>query len=99
MAPTNRDASRLTEQRRNIALNAYYNDWKSTMNTPTGPKVAVAPARTSAEVVAEIKLGCIACNAVSNEALKTSGQVYDHNVSLYPPNRSSGGAHGLTGTS
>jgi hypothetical protein len=69
------------------------------MNTATGPKVATSPARTSAEVIGEIKLGCMACNAVSNEALKLAGQVYDRNVSLYPFNPSQGGAGGLTGTS
>jgi len=97
MPPTNRDASRLTEQRRNKALNAYYNDWTAAIKS--GNPAATAPGKTSAEVVPEIKLGCMACNAVSNEALKISGQTYDRNVSLYGFNPSQGGAGGLTGTS
>ena len=97
MGTANRDASRLTEQRRNKALNAYYNDWKTSITS--GNRVVTSPARTSAEVIAEIKLGCQACNAVANNLLKVTGQVYDTNVSLYPLNPSQGGASGLTGTS
>ena len=97
MPCTIRDASFLTAQRRNKALNSYKNDWLTQVNARN--QSLKAPAITGAEVVAEIKLGCVACNAASNEALKNSGAAYDANVSLYPANRSSGGAHGLTGTS
>ena len=97
MPVTIRDASLLTAQRRNKALNAYRNDWAAAIIA--GNPSATQPAKTSAEVVAEIKLGCIACNVVSNEARKTSGLSYDPNQSLYPFNPSQGGASGLTGTS
>ena len=97
MPCTIHDASLLTQKRRNKALNAYYNDWKSATNA--GNMAVTGPAKTSAEVVTEIKLGCNACNAVSNEALKNSGAVYDRNVSLYPNNPSRGGPEGLTGSS
>ena len=99
MPCTIRDASLVTAKKRGIALNAYYNDWKNSVNT-TNPNMALTPpANTSAEVVAEIREGCVACNAVSNEAAKNLGLPYDLNVSLYPANPSAGGASGLTGSS
>jgi hypothetical protein len=97
-----RDASMVTLKNRNKALNAYYNDWKAATVTATGATVSQAvtpPAATSAEVIAEIREGCAACYAVSNNQNKVLGLTYDTNISLYPDNRSAGGASGLTGQS
>jgi hypothetical protein len=99
MPCTVRDASLVTTKNRGKALNAYYNDWKNSVGGTTPNSALTPPAMTSAEVVAEIREGCVACNAVSNEAAKVLGQTYDANVSLYPFNPSSSGASGLTGTS
>ncbi len=99
MPCTIRDASLVTAKNRGIALNAYYNDWKNSVNTTNPNSALTPPANTSAEVVAEIREGCVACNALTNETAKVLGQTYDTNVSLYPANPSSGGASGLTGTS
>jgi len=106
MGVTNRDASLLTQKRRGIALNAYYQDWKTnTVNSSRAPGVGVynAPGATSAEVLAQINLGCVSCYAYTNEQVKqgntSSGQQYDSNVAVYPPNISHGGAHSSTGTS
>jgi hypothetical protein len=106
MGVTNRDASWLTQKRRGIALNAYYQDWKSkTVNSAnvTGSPVLNAPAGTSAEVVAQIGLGCTTCYAYNNLQVQqgntSSGQRYDSNVAVYPDNVSRGGASGSTGTS
>jgi len=100
MGTTVRDASMVTLKKRNIALNSYYNSWKAATVLSSAPVAATTgPGRTSAELIKEIQLGCIACNAVSNETAKNAGQAYDRNVSLYPTNPSAGGASGLTGTS
>lgn len=99
MPCTVRDASLVTVKNRGIALNAYYNDWKNSVNAANPNAALTPPANTSAEVVAEIREGCVACNAVSNESAKVLGQTYDSNVSLYPANPSAGGASGLSGTS
>ena len=96
MPCTVRDASLVTVKNRNKALNAYYNDWKNNTVNSTTPNLALnAPAATSQEVIPEIRQGCEACNAVANETNKVLGLTYDTNVALYPPNRSTGGAHGL----
>ena len=100
MPCANRDASTVTTKNRGKALNSYYNDWKTAVVLSSRPNAAlIAPAFTSAEVISEIREGCVACNAVSNESAKILGQAYDANVSLYPNNRSRGGASGTTGVS
>ena len=63
MGVANRDASQLTKARRNRAENAYSNDWKSAI--ANGVSAASSPARTSAEVVTEIKLGCVSCFSIN----------------------------------
>lgn len=97
-----RDASMVTLKNRNKALNAYYENWKAATVNATGAALSQAvtpPAATSAEVVAEIREGCSACYAVTNEQNKVLGLTYDTNITLYPDNRSAGGAGGLTGQS
>jgi len=113
MPCTNRDASLLTKKRRGVAEYSYYNDWRSnTVNNKSGftNQAVIAPARTSAEVIGEIKLGCQTAYAYNNQLVQNGnstfsvavgfpGATYDANVAQYPPNRSSGGAPGLTGSS
>ena len=66
MPTTVYDASLVTVKKRNKALNAYYNDWKSKTVLSSNVNSAVkAPAATSAEVIPEIRLGCSACIADS----------------------------------
>lgn len=86
MGVTNRDASILTKKNRGVAENAYYQQWYSA--TMVEGKGGVAgPAKTSAEVVAEIKVGCTQCATLAAVAAST-----DPNASQYPFNPSSGGA-------
>jgi len=113
MPCTNRDASLLTKKRRGVAEYSYYNDWRSnTVNNNSGftNQAVIAPARTSAEVLSEIKLGCQTAYAYNNQLVQNGntsasaamgfpGARYDANVAVYPPNVSAGGAPGLTGTS
>ena len=100
MPCTVRDASSVTIRNRNMALNSYYNSWKeASVLSPNANLALRGPGVTSAEVISEIKLGCMACNAITNEAAKNTGEVYDPNVSRYPFNPSSGGSSGLTGQS
>jgi hypothetical protein len=79
MGLANRDASVLTQKRRNIAVNAYYESWKASTNS--GNSAATGPARASAEVVSEKNLGCTACFVLTNTT--------DANQLRYPPNVSS----------
>jgi hypothetical protein len=79
MGVANRDASQLTKQRRNKAENAYSTGWKAAVLS--GIASATSPARTSAEVVSEIKLGCTQCYLENNT---------DLNQVRYPSNFSSG---------
>ena len=79
MGVSNRDASLLTQKRRNIAVNAYYESWKSATNT--GNSAITGPARASAEVVSEKNLGCTACFILTNTT--------DANQLRYPTNVSS----------
>jgi hypothetical protein len=67
MGIANRDASQLTMARRNRAQNSYSNDWKNAI--ARGVQVATPPARTSAEVVTEIKLGCVSCFSINGNDL------------------------------
>jgi hypothetical protein len=86
MGVTNRDSSILTQKRRGIAENSYYTQWKAaTVNTSTPLPGITSPARVSAEVVSEIRLGCATCAANANPQT-------DRNLSAYPFNPSSGGA-------
>ena len=80
MGVANRDASQLTLKKRNKTQNAYSNDFKAAVLT--GNAALTPPARTSAEVVSEIKLGCTACYIENNTT--------DPNQQRYPPNFSSG---------
>ena len=112
MPCANRDASWLTQKRRGVALNSYYNSWKAaTVNSSTGGNQAMkAPCATGAEVHSEIKVGCTAAYAYNNNQVRLgdtsssavlgfAGLPYDANVALYPANVSRGGGHGATGTS
>lgn len=81
MGVTIRDASLLTQKRRNMAENAYYNGWKTA--TSSGNASLTSPARGSAEVLSEIKLGCTACTILAEDGS-------DPNKKRYPPNFSSG---------
>ena len=99
MPCTVRDASLVTQRKRNVALNSYYETWKAaTVNSGNPPSALKAPAATGAEVVKQISAGCRACYVLDNEALKEQG-LGDPNVSRYPANPSAGGASGLTGQS
>ena len=94
-----RDASLVTKRNRDIALNSFYNSWKTaTMNTPNANPAVTSPASTSAEVLAEIRNGCTACAALENFNAMALGAPMA-NVTRYPPNPSFGGASGLTGSS
>jgi hypothetical protein len=92
MGTANRDASQVTVKNRGKAVNAYYNDWKSaTVNNNGGGNKAISMfAAAGAEVIQQQRAGCEACNAVTNELNGSP----DANVSVYPPNRSSGGPQG-----
>lgn len=79
MGVANRDASQLTKQRRNIALNSYSNNFKSAV--AVGMAGATPPAITSGGVVSEIKLGCVACYTINGN---------DPNQPRYSNNFSSG---------
>ena len=81
MGVTIRDASLLTQKKRNMAENAYYTAWKTAANS--GNSAATPPARTSAEVLSEIRLGCTQC-------LVNSSSNVDPNMTRYPANPSSG---------
>jgi hypothetical protein len=99
MPCTVRDASLVTLRKRNMALNSYYETWKSkTVNSSSPVATLKAPAATGAEVVKQISAGCRACYILDNEALKERG-LGDPNVSRYPANPSAGGSSGLTGQS
>jgi len=105
MGVTNRDASWLTQKRRGVALNGYYQSWKAnTVNSSNSPGlVFTPPGATGAETLTNAHLGECVCytynNALVQQGNTSSGQRYDSNQAVYPPNFSSGGASGLTGTS
>ena len=81
MGVTIRDASLLTQKRRNMAENAYYAAWKAEANS--GNAALTAPAKSGAEVLSEIKLGCTACTIIAENGS-------DPNKTRYPANFSSG---------
>ena len=87
MGVANRDASLLTQKRRNMAENAYYNGWKAAV--AAGATALTGPARAGAEVLSEIKLGCTACTI-----LEENGS--DPNKTRYPANFSSGKNTGVS---
>jgi hypothetical protein len=84
MGTANRDASQVTVKKRNQAENAYYNDWKNvTVLAGGSTNMAVTrPTGAGAQVIAEIKGGCVACYAA------TGVDVNQNPI----PNYSSGGA-------
>lgn len=99
MPCTVHDASLVTARKRNIALNSYYQTWKTATVKSSSPLPALkAPAGNGAELVKQIFLGGTAEYILANEALKEKG-LGDRNVSRYPANPSAGGASGLTGQS
>ncbi len=90
MSTTVRDASLITKRNRDKSLNAYYQGWKTATVTSSSPNAALkAPTGAGAEVVAQIKLGCEACNVLNNAYTVPDP---DPNQTLYPFNPSSGGA-------
>lgn len=92
-----RDASLVTTRNRNKALNAYYQDWKSaTVNSSNANPALKAPAATGAEVVAQIKEGCVACQIYTNSRITPNP---DPNQVLYPFNPSACGAASRSGAS
>ena len=92
-----RDASLVTTRNRNKALNSYYQVWKDNTMLSANPNAALkAPAATSAEVVAQIKLGCVACTIYNNSLLAVNP---DPNQVLYPFNPSACGAASKSGPS
>ncbi len=97
MGVTNRDASLITQRNRNRALNSYYEAWKTANVTGSvANNTMKAPAATSAEVVAQIKAGCVSCTILNNASVTPNP---DPNQVLYPANPSAGGARSLTGSS
>ena len=80
MGVANRDASQLTAQRRNKAENSYYTSWKSAVQAGNASALT-SPARISAEMISEIRLGCTQC---------TAENASDPNHPRYPNNFSSG---------
>jgi len=74
-----RDASLLTQKRRNMADNAYYNDWKAA--AAAGNAGMMAPAKTTAEVFTQIKLGCTTCAIIEENGSDPNKQRYPTNVS------------------
>ena len=92
-----RDASLVTKRNRNKALNAYYQDWKNNTVLAANVNPAMkAPAATSAEVVAQIKEGCVACTIYNNSRITPNP---DPNQVLYPFNPSACGAASRSGQS
>jgi hypothetical protein len=86
MGVTNRDSSLLTQKRRGIAENSYYQQWAAATMSNVRPQQGLkAPAIVSAENLTEINLGCATCAA--NASPQT-----DSNLAAYPFNPSSGGA-------
>lgn len=84
------DASLVTKRNRNKAENAYYQAWKTATVLSSRPTVATTnPTGAGAQVVSEIRLGCMACTAYNNSLITPNP---DPNTTVYPFNPSSGGA-------
>jgi len=88
MGVANRDSSLLTQKRRNMAENAYYNGWKAAV-AAGGNAALTGPAKAGAEVLSEIKLGCTACTIIAENGS-------DPNKQRYPANFSSGKNTGVS---
>lgn len=94
-----RDASLVTIKNRNIALNNYYNDWKTNTMSAVRPSQALTtPGFTGAETLVQAKDGCVQCTVLSNIALNTLNGAADRNL-LPLANQSRGGAPASTTTS
>jgi hypothetical protein len=66
MGTANRDASLVTAQKRNVAINSYASDWYSATITSTTPNKALAkPGATGAEIISQIYSGCEECTNIS----------------------------------
>ena len=87
MGVANRDSSLLTQKRRNMAENAYYNGWKAAV--AAGGNGFTSPGKSGAEVLSEIKLGCTACTIIEENGS-------DPNKQRYPANFSSGKDTGVS---
>ena len=87
MGVANRDSSLLTQKRRNMAENAYYNGWKAAV--AAGNAGLTSPGKSGAEVLSEIKLGCTACTIIEENGS-------DPNKQRYPANFSSGKDTGVS---
>jgi hypothetical protein len=87
MGVANRDSSLLTQKRRNMAQNAYYNGWKAAVLA--GNAGLTSPGKSGAEVLSEIKLGCTACTIIEENGS-------DPNKQRYPANFSSGKDTGVS---
>lgn len=63
-----RDASLVTERNRNKALSSYNVQFQNATMLSANPNQALiaGPCGMSAEVVAQVKLGCIACEQLTN---------------------------------
>lgn len=84
MGVTNRDSSILTQKRRGMAENSYYQQWNAATMSNSNPQQGLkAPALVSTAVISEIRLGCATC------ADNTTPQT-DANRGVFNP--SSGGA-------
>ena len=89
MSLTVRDASLVTKNNRNKAVNSYYNEWKSaTVNSSNPSQATTTPTGAGAEVIGQIKLGCEACRAESSFGVLPNP---DPNVERYPFNPSTNG--------
>ncbi len=94
MPTTVRDASLVAIRNRGIALNNYYNDWKTNTVNSTAPKSALSgPGLTGAETLLQIRDGCNQCTILANIASRTDPNLLPLN------NHSRGGAPASTTTS
>jgi hypothetical protein len=97
MPTTVRDASLVTKKNRDIALNNYYNDWKTNTVSAARPTTALTtPGFTGAETLTQAKAGCVECTINTNADPLTTP--VDRNL-LPLPNPSRGGAGSTTTTS
>ena len=84
-----RDASLVTKRNRNQAEFSYYQGWQNATVLSANPSPATTtPTGAGAQVVAEIKQGCQACNIYTNSRITPNP---DPNTTLYPFNPSAGG--------
>jgi hypothetical protein len=96
MGTANRDASQVTKRNRNKAENSYYQGWKAATVNGSGNSALTAPGASGAESLLEARDGCYVCTVYNNSS---SANPDPNMLSLNPPNRSAGGAGGLTGNS